>query len=71
NDLREIEFKKNQYGPLGQSIVLRYNNGLFLPVAGVSSLDKIAREASADGVFMDLLRRFAGQGQNVSNKKQS
>ena len=24
NDLRELEFKKNQYGPLGETIVLRY-----------------------------------------------
>ena len=34
NDLRELEFKKNQYGPLGETIALRYQNGLFLPVAG-------------------------------------
>jgi RecA-family ATPase len=67
-NLREIEFKKNQYGPLGETIVLRYENGLFLPVAGVSGLDKVARQAEADGVFMDLLRRFSGQGQNVSHK---
>src|SRR5262249_37887932 len=45
NDLREIEFKKNQYGPRGESIVLRYQGGLFLPEGGVSSLDKLAREA--------------------------
>jgi AAA domain/Primase C terminal 2 (PriCT-2)/RepB DNA-primase N-terminal domain len=31
SDLREFQFKKNQYGPLGESIVLRYQNGLFLP----------------------------------------
>ena len=27
-DLRELEFKKNQYGPMGESIVLRYQRGL-------------------------------------------
>ena len=59
NDLRELEFKKNQYGPLGESIVLRYQHGLFLPEAGVSDLDKAARTAKAEDVFMDLLRRFA------------
>jgi RecA-family ATPase len=68
NDLRELEFKKNQYGPLGESIVLRYQRGLFLPEGGVSSLDKLAREAAADHLFLDLLRRFAGQGRNVSDK---
>jgi RecA-family ATPase len=69
NDLRELEFKKNQYGPLGESIVLRYQRGLFLPESGVSNLDRLAREAKADEVFMSLLRRFADQGRNVSCKK--
>ena len=68
NDLRELEFKKNQYGPLGEAIVLRYQRGLFLPEAGIGSLDKLAREAKADELFLDLLRRFADQGRNVSDK---
>ena len=33
-DLRQLEFKKNQYGPRGQNIVVRYQNGLFLPERG-------------------------------------
>ena len=32
-DLREIVFKKNQYGPSGDTITLHYRNGLFLPVS--------------------------------------
>jgi RecA-family ATPase len=68
SDLRELEFKKNQYGPLGETVVLRYRNGLFLPEAGMSSLDKIARESKADEVFLDLLKRFATEGRNVSDK---
>ena len=39
-DLRELQFKKNQYGPAAESIVLRYQRGLFLPVGGTSSLDR-------------------------------
>jgi RecA-family ATPase len=70
-DLRELEFKKNQYGPLGETVVLRYRNGLFLPEAGMSNLDKIARETMVDGVFLDLLKRFAGEGRNVSDKQTS
>jgi RecA-family ATPase len=68
NDLRELEFKKNQYGPLGESVVLRYRSGLFLPEAGVSNLDKVAREAKADETFLALLKRFSSEGRNVSNK---
>jgi RecA-family ATPase len=71
NDLRELEFKKNQYGPRGESIVLRYQSGLFLPESGVSNLDKLARKVRAQEVFMDLLRRFEGQGRNVSDKHSS
>src|SRR6478672_4829824 len=47
-DLRELEFKKNQYGPTAETIVLRYQRGLFLPVAGIGTLDKLAREQKAD-----------------------
>jgi RecA-family ATPase len=68
-DLRELEFKKNQYGPLGETIVLRYQHGLFLPEGGTSSLVKHAREAKADDLFLDLLRRFNTQGRNVSHKQ--
>jgi len=69
NDLRELEFKKNQYGPRGENVVLRYQNGLFLPEGGASSLDKRGREFKADELFLNLLRRFEGQGRNLSHKK--
>jgi RecA-family ATPase len=67
NDVRELVFKKNQFGPMSANIVLRYRNGLFLPERGTSGLDKIAREAKADEIFLDLLKRFAGEGRNVSH----
>lgn len=68
NDLRELEFKKNQYGPRGDNIILRYQRGLFLPEGGVSNLDKATRTVMAEDVFMDLLRRFAAHNRNVSDK---
>ena len=68
NDLRELEFKKNQYGPTGETVVLRYQRGLFLPVAGVSSLDRAAQEQTAETVFLDLLKRFSTANRNVSDK---
>jgi RecA-family ATPase len=69
NDLRELEFKKNQYGPIGESIVLRYQRGVFVPEAGTSSLDRLAREDKADEIFLDLLQRFCNEGRNVSEKR--
>jgi RecA-family ATPase/5S rRNA maturation endonuclease (ribonuclease M5) len=68
NDLRELEFKKNQYGPLGESIIVRYQHGLFLPEHGISNLDKAARSARAEDLFIELLRQFSRQNRNVSDK---
>jgi RecA-family ATPase len=69
SDLREIEFLKNNYGPKGESVVLRYKNGLFLPVPGASSLEKIASEATADEAFLSLLWRFEREGRTVNDKE--
>jgi RecA-family ATPase len=71
SDLRQLEFKKNQYGPLGGTIVVRYRDGLFLPERSMSNLEKAAHEAEADRVFVDLLTRFAGAGRNVSHNPSS
>jgi RecA-family ATPase len=68
SDLREIVFKKNNYGPISESLVLRYRDGLFLPVAGVSSLDQAAQEARAEDLFLTLLRRFTADNRFVSDK---
>jgi RecA-family ATPase len=67
-DLRQLEFKKNQYGPIGETMVLRYQRGLFLPEASMSNLDKVARDATVDSAFLSLLARFTEQGRNVSEK---
>ena len=64
SDVRELQFKKNQYGPLGESVAVRYQRGLFLPIAGMSSLDKLAHEQKVEEVFLSLLARYrAGRPQ--------
>jgi RecA-family ATPase len=67
-DLREIFWKKNQYGPTSDSIVLRWQDGLFLPIAGISSLDQAAQDSRAEDVFLTLLRRFTAENRFVGNK---
>jgi RecA-family ATPase len=67
DDLRELIFKKNQYGRKSAAIVLRYRDGLFLPEKSMSGLDKVAHDTKADETFIDLLKRFAGEGRNVSH----
>lgn len=68
-DLRELEFKKNQYGPSGEVIALRYQRGLFLPVPAAGSLDKLAEEQRYENLFLELLDKLRGQGRNVSHSK--
>jgi RecA-family ATPase len=62
NDMRELEFKKNQYGPRGESIILRYQRGLFLPEAGISSLDKASRSAKAEEVLWTCCAALVPRG---------
>jgi RecA-family ATPase len=70
SDLREITFKKNNYGPISDSLILRYRDGLFLPERGMSSLEAAAAEQTADHLFLTLLKKFAEQGRKVSHKPQ-
>jgi len=67
-DLRVLELMKSNYGPVGETITLRWKAGLFLPVAGTGSLDKMAAEQKADDAFLTMLAQFEKQGRNVSDK---
>jgi RecA-family ATPase len=71
NDLRELVFKKNQFGPMSANIVLRYRNGLFLPEGKMNGLEKVAHEAKAEEVFLELLKRFTSEGRNLSHNANS
>ena len=48
--------------------MVRYERGLFLPLPGVTSLDKLAQEQKAEHVFLDLLGRFTRENRFVSDK---
>jgi RecA-family ATPase len=64
-DLREIRFLKNQYGKCDDSLVLRWDRGIFRPVEGQTNLEKVAQETTAEDVFLDLIRRFTREGRNA------
>ena len=66
SDLRELSFLKNNYGALAERIVLRYRNGLFLPEAGQSTLEKLARDQKVDETFLDVLGKLIKQNRPVS-----
>jgi RecA-family ATPase len=68
-DLRMLEFKKNQYGPLSESVALRWdgNSGLFLPVGG-ADFAKAERAERARAVFLAILQRYARQNSKASDR---
>jgi len=66
-NIRELQFKKTQYAATGESIVVEYRNGLFLPVAGAASVDQATRKALAQDAFLEVLRRFSKDRRQVSS----
>jgi RecA-family ATPase len=64
-NLRVLEFHKNNYGPVSESIPLRYENGLFLPV-NQSTADQAARAAEAEQVFLSVAAKLIDQGLDLS-----
>jgi RecA-family ATPase len=71
--LRQLDFKKNNYGPISASVTLQWKPigkaGVYVPISsGSGGLDKIAADAKAEQLFLDLLRRYGKQGREVSHK---
>jgi RecA-family ATPase len=76
--LRVLEVKKNNYGPVTESILLRWKDGVYVvaePGAGpldersaARVLERLAQEEKVDDLFLILLRRFTKQNRNVSDK---
>ena len=60
-DMRTIEFKKNQYGPLGERVVVRYQDGVFIPDGGKTDVELAIINKVADEAFLDLLDLTAKQ----------
>jgi RecA-family ATPase len=65
-ELRELQFMKNNYGPKGEKILLRWQNGVFVPAGSVAPLDKLAADQKADGIFLTILGKFNQQSRDVS-----
>lgn len=68
-DIRELEFMKNQYGPLDETLMLRWQKGLYVPEPRLGSFDELARRKETDDLFLVLLGRFNGHGRDVSHKR--
>jgi hypothetical protein len=63
--------KKSNYGPVGLELRLRWSTGSFILDGSARGFDKLAAEAKAERVFLDLLALFTAQGRDVSPKPSS
>jgi RecA-family ATPase len=68
-DAREIEFRKNQYGPLGETIGVRWSGGVFVAESKENMKEaEHERERELELAFLQMLGRYAEQGRIVSDK---
>jgi RecA-family ATPase len=68
-DLRILSVAKANYAPTGTTITLRWKAGVYVPVPGMASLDRLAQEAKADDVFIQLLIRFNRSNETSPTKR--
>jgi RecA-family ATPase len=67
--LRVLQTMKSNYsGAEGETINLRWKDGLFLPVDSMSGLDRLAAEKRAEDLFLTLLDRCNEQNRNTCDK---
>jgi RecA-family ATPase len=66
DDLRQLEIVKNNYGPMGEKISLRWERGVFVPEnAAAASPYRAAAEGKVDETFLQLLDKATAQGRAV------
>jgi RecA-family ATPase len=68
-DLRVLEFLKSNYSRLAETVTLRWQNGLYVPVSRQGFLDEAAAHAAANDLFLTLLDRLARNNRRVSEKR--
>jgi len=65
--LKQLTSMKANYGPVGQTITLRWEPpGRFRNIGPATEVDRIMEEKRAEAVFVRLLRLVNAQGMNVS-----
>src|SRR5262249_32315004 len=62
---RVLEVKKTNYGPCGEKLKLRWEDGCFVLKSAASSLAQVAAANAVDRVYLDCLDVATQQGRNV------
>jgi RecA-family ATPase len=64
--LRTLSARKANYTAQGESLTVKYENGVFVPQGTAGALDRKAHERKAEEVFLELLSAYTAQGRYVS-----
>jgi RecA-family ATPase len=67
--LRQLEIVKNNYGPDGEKIRLRWERGVFVPEGTATSPYREAADREVDELFLRLLEQRNAQGRPVTPNK--
>jgi RecA-family ATPase len=62
---RVLEVKKTNYGPNGEKVKLRWEDGCFVPLGGAPASAQAATFNAADRAYLACLDRLAEQGREV------
>jgi RecA-family ATPase len=63
--LRQLEVVKNNYGPIGEKVRLKWERGVFVS-EDIVSLEKLKSNTEAEEAFLNCLDTFTAQGRRVS-----
>lgn len=66
---RQLEIKKNNYGPVSKRIIVQWSNGVYIRPEKATAYEQRSVEKKADDLFVNLIRRYEKQGRNVSENK--
>jgi RecA-family ATPase len=67
--LRQLEIVKNNYGPDGEKVRLRWERGVFVPEGSASAPQQAAANTTADQRYLDCLDAMTAQGRHVCHAK--
>ena len=69
--LRQLEIAKNNYGPKGEKVRLRWERGVFVPEGSAGAPQQAAAQNKVDRLFIQLLEERNAQGRWVTPSKAS
>jgi RecA-family ATPase len=64
--LRKLTIMKNNRGPKGASVALRWERGRFVLMGGAGSFERMAADSRDDSLFLKLLKAVSEQRRPVS-----